>query len=153
MTVAHIGLGANLGDARQTVASAVHSIAALPQTALLRQSSFYRTAPLDAGGPDYINAVVAVETGLAPHALLAALQGIEQAAGRERPDRNAPRTLDLDILLYGELRMDDDGLTIPHLRMGGRAFVVLPLAEIAPGLVSAQQLQAVAGQRIERLAA
>jgi len=151
--LAYVGVGANLGDARQAVEQALQALAALPGCRLRARSSLYRSAPVDAGGPDFVNAVAALETTLAPHALLAALQGIEQAAGRQRPYRNAPRTLDLDILLHGDARIDDAQLTLPHPRMAGRAFVLLPLAEIAPGLVTPQQLQAVAGQRIARDAA
>ena len=147
-----IGLGANLGDARAALRSAVQAMAALPGTRLLRVSSLYRSAPVDAGGPDYLNAVAELDTTLAPLELLHALQRIEQAAGRERPYRNAPRTLDLDLLLYGTLRLDSAELTVPHPRMGERAFVLLPLAELAPQLVDAQQLAAVAGQRMECVA-
>ena len=149
---AWIGLGANLGDARAALRSAVHAMAALPGTRLLRVSSLYRSAPVDAGGPDYLNAVAELDTTLVPLELLHALQRIEQAAGRERPYRNAPRTLDLDLLLYGTLRLDSAELTVPHPRMGERAFVLLPLAELAPPLVDAQQLAAVAGQRMECVA-
>ena len=149
---AWIGLGANLGDARAALRSAVQAMAALPGTRLLRVSSLYRSAPVDAGGPDYLNAVAELDTTLAPLALLHALQSIEQAAGRERPYRNAPRTLDLDLLLHGDERLDSPELTVPHPRMGERAFVLLPLAELAPQLGDAQQLAAVAGQRMECVA-
>lgn len=148
---AFVGLGANLGHRAATIAHAVDAIAALPHTQLVRQSSIYRSAPLDAAGPDYLNAVVELATGLAPEALLARLQAIESAAGRERPYRNAPRTLDLDLLLYGERRVATPTLTVPHPRMGDRAFVLQPLAEIAPELVSAQQLAAVTSQVVVRL--
>jgi 2-amino-4-hydroxy-6-hydroxymethyldihydropteridine diphosphokinase len=148
---AYIALGANLGDARAALRQAMQAIAALPGVALVRSSSLYRTAPVDSSGPDYLNAVVEISTTLAPPDLLAALQAIEQAAGRERPYRNAPRTLDLDILLYDELTLDSPALTIPHPRMDQRAFVLVPLAEIAPQRVSAQQLQAVQDQAITRL--
>jgi 2-amino-4-hydroxy-6-hydroxymethyldihydropteridine diphosphokinase len=148
---AYIALGANLGDARAALRQAMLAIAALPGVALQRSSSLYRTAPVESIGPDYLNAVVEISTTLAPPDLLAALQAIEQAAGRERPYRNAPRTLDLDILLYDELTLDSPALTIPHPRMDQRAFVLVPLAEIAPQRVSAQQLQAVQDQAITRL--
>lgn len=148
---AWIGLGANLGDARAALRAAVRALAALPGTRVLRVSSLYRSAPVDAGGPDYLNAVAELDTPLAPLALLHTLQSIEQAAGRERPYRNAPRTLDLDLLLHGDERLDSPELTVPHPRMGERAFVLLPMAELAPGLVRAEQLAAVAGQRIERV--
>ena len=127
------------------------AIAALPGCALGACSSLYRTAPVDSSGPDYINAVVEVRTSLSAPALLAQLHGLEQQAGRERPYRNAPRTLDLDILLYGDAQVQSAALTIPHPRMGQRAFVLVPLAEIAPDRVSAGQLQAVADQTCRRL--
>ena len=148
---AFVALGANLGDARATVLQAMQAIAALPDTTLLRRSSLYRSAPVDAAGPDFINAVVEIGTRLGPQQLLAELQRIEQAAGRERPYRNAPRTLDLDILLYGERTLDSPTLTIPHPRMFERAFVLVPLAEIAPQRISATQLKAVEDQPIERI--
>jgi 2-amino-4-hydroxy-6-hydroxymethyldihydropteridine diphosphokinase len=149
--IATLGVGANLGDPRAAVRKAIADLAQLPSTVTVAVSSLYGSAPLDADGPDYVNAVVQVRTALSPDALLAALQAIEQQAGRERPYRNAPRTLDLDILLYGEHRVDREDLQIPHPRMWQRAFVVLPLAEIAPDLVSPAQVQAVAGQGIHRL--
>jgi 2-amino-4-hydroxy-6-hydroxymethyldihydropteridine diphosphokinase len=149
--LATLGVGANLGDARAAVLQAIQDIAALPQTEVRASSSLYTSAPLDADGPDYVNAVVQVRTALSPDALLAALQAVEQQAGRLRPYRNAPRTLDLDILLYGELRLTRSDLHIPHPRMWQRAFVVVPLAEIAPHMVSAAQIQALAGQSVRRL--
>ncbi len=149
--LATLGVGANLGDARAAVRKAVQDLAALPQTEWRASSSLYTSAPLDADGPDYVNAVVQVWTALSPDALLAALQAIEQRAGRKRPYRNAPRTLDLDILLYGELQLTRSDLHIPHPRMWQRAFVVVPLAEIAPHMVSAAQMQSLAGQSVRRL--
>lgn len=149
---AYVALGANLGDARAAVAQALHDLGTLPHTQLVRASSLYRSAPVDSSGPDYINAVAEIRTDLSPDELLAQLQRLEQAAGRERPWRNAPRTLDLDLLLYDELRLDSATLTVPHPRMAERAFVLVPLAEIAPDRVTAAQLQAVAGQGISRLA-
>ena len=104
--LAYIGLGANLGDPRAAVTRAILAIAALPGLFLTRQSALYGSAPVDAGGGDYVNAVVEVQTALTPHALLAKLQSIESAAGRERPYRNAPRTLDLDVLLYDQLELN-----------------------------------------------
>ncbi len=147
---AYIALGANLGDAPAAVKAALQALDALPQTRVLARSSLYRTAPVDAQGPDFINAVAAVATRLTAQALLQSLQQLELSAGRERPSRNAPRTLDLDLLLFGAAHIDSPALTVPHPRMAQRAFVLVPLAEIAPGLVSAQQLAAVAGQRITR---
>jgi 2-amino-4-hydroxy-6-hydroxymethyldihydropteridine diphosphokinase len=151
--IAYVGIGANLGDARANVADALARLARLPQTTLLRASSLYRTAPIDSSGDDYINAVACLETMLDAHALLAALLGIEQAHGRERPYRNAPRTLDLDLLRHGDTTMHSAALTLPHPRIGERAFVLLPLAEIAPALVTPEQLARVADQRIEKLRA
>lgn len=148
---AYVGLGANLGDAAATVLEALAALGRLPQTRLLQASRLYRSAPVDAGGPDFINAVAAVETGLAAPDLLAHLQSLELAAGRERPYRNAPRTLDLDLLHYGGARMDSARLVLPHPRWRERAFVLRPLAEIAPSLVTASDLAAVADQRIEPL--
>jgi 2-amino-4-hydroxy-6-hydroxymethyldihydropteridine diphosphokinase len=157
MVRAYIALGANLGDAAAALGLAVKAINGLPRTQVRQKSSLYKTAPLgvDAGsapGDDYLNAVVEVETSLAAPVLLAHLQHIEQQAGRERPYRNAPRTLDLDLLLYGSARIDSERLTVPHPRMMQRAFVLVPLAEIAADRVSAEQLKAVAHQGIERLA-
>jgi len=149
---AYVALGANLGDAPAALRQALNDLGTLPHTRLVRASSLYRSAPVDSSGPDYVNAVAELSTALGPYDLLAGLQGLEQAAGRERPWHNAPRTLDLDILLYGELRQDDPVLTVPHPRMMERAFVLLPLAEIAPGLVSAAQLLRVEQQVISRLA-
>ena len=148
---AYIALGANLGDACATVRQAIVALGACPGIALQKASSLYRTAPMESSGPDYINAVVEVHTQLSAPDLLAQLQALELANGRERPYRNAPRTLDLDILLFGAARLESAALTIPHPRMGGRAFVLVPLAEIAPHRVSAAQLQAVQSQSIERL--
>jgi 2-amino-4-hydroxy-6-hydroxymethyldihydropteridine diphosphokinase len=129
---AYVGLGANLGDAAQALDGALKALAALPQTALTRTSAIYRTAPIDSHGPDYLNAVAALQTGLAPDELLSHLQRIELAGGRERPYRNAPRTLDLDLLLYGQDCIDTPSLSVPHPRMHERAFVLVPLADVAP---------------------
>lgn len=145
---AFIGLGANLGDRGQALAQAVQTIGQLPGTQLVGLSSLYASAPVDASGPDFLNAVAAVQTRLAPLELLHALQAIELVAGRERPYRNAPRTLDLDVLCYGDLQQDTPELILPHPRMAERAFVLLPLAELAPDRVTSAQLAAVAQQRI-----
>jgi 2-amino-4-hydroxy-6-hydroxymethyldihydropteridine diphosphokinase len=131
---AYVGLGANLGDAAASIEAAIAALAALPGTRLAGRSSLYSSAPVDAAGPDFCNAVAALETDLAPHDLLTALQALETAHGRARPYRNAPRTLDLDILLFGDIVDADPRLTLPHPRMAERAFVLVPLAEIAPGL-------------------
>ncbi len=149
---AWIGLGANLGDARAALRGAVRALDGLHGTRVLQVSSLYRSAPVDAGGPDYLNAVVQLRTALPALLLLRRLQELETGAGRERPYRNAPRTLDLDILLHGDERHDTPALCVPHPRMLQRAFVLRPLAELAPGLVTAEQLAAVAQQRIEVVA-
>jgi len=133
--IAFVGIGANLGDARANVLDALRRLALLDGTAVIETSGLYRTAPVDSSGPDYINAVACIDTAFDPHELLAALQDIEQAHGRERPYRNAPRTLDLDLLLYGDQQIATDTLTVPHPRMQERGFVLAPLAEIAPDLV------------------
>jgi 2-amino-4-hydroxy-6-hydroxymethyldihydropteridine diphosphokinase len=158
---AYVALGANLGDARAALLGAMDALTGLPMTQVTRRSSLYQTAPLagagdlpdtnsDTGG-DYINAVVELKTGLTAPVLLLQLQALELAAGRQRPYRNAPRTLDLDLLLYGSGRIDSAQLTVPHPRMTQRAFVLVPLAEVAPNLVPQVQLDAVAGQAIRRL--
>ena len=148
---AYVGLGANLGDARRAVQAALGALAKLSETRLTTVSPLYRSAPVDAHGPDFINAVAALHTRLSAPDLLAALQAIEHAAGRQRPYRNAPRTLDLDLLLYGDAHIQTAQLTVPHPRMAERAFVLKPLADIAPDRVVSQDLARVAGQRIERL--
>jgi len=159
MVCAYVALGANLGDAAATLRRAVDAIDRLPLTRVHQSSSLYKTAPLNtdtsevssAPGDDYLNAVVEIETGLTAPALLDHLQQIEQQAGRERPYRNAPRTLDLDLLLYGGGRIESERLTVPHPRMWQRAFVLVPLTEVAPSLVSDLQLKAIEDQRIEKL--
>lgn len=148
---AHVALGANLGDAAATVRAAMGWLADLPGTTVHAASSLYRTAPWEASGPDFINAVVALDTPLTAPDLMACLHALEARAGRERPYLNAPRTLDLDLLLYGSARMESPRLTVPHPRMWQRAFVLAPLAEIAPGLVDPQALQRVAGQGVVRM--
>ena len=150
-SLAWIALGGNLGDACQSVQQAIAALESLPQTRLEAASSLYRTAPVDATGPDFINAVARLRTTLSPLALLHAVQGLEQQAGRERSYRNAPRTLDLDVLLYSGVSQETAELELPHPRMTQRAFVLVPLAEIDPELVPATLLQAVADQAIERL--
>ena len=132
---AYIGLGANLGDAAATIRAAVKSLAGLPGTTLAAVSSLYASAPVDAQGPEFFNAVVLLHTQLVPLELLAALQHLEAEAGRQRPYRNAPRTLDLDILLYGDLVLHTPCLTLPHPRLHQRRFVLWPLSELAPQLV------------------
>ena len=155
MVTAYIALGANLGDAAGAIAQAVAAIDALPACSVTKTSSLYKTAPLetllghDTGG-DYINAVLEIETQLPAPTLLQNLQQMEHNAGRDRPYPNAPRTLDLDLLLYGGGRIDSAQLTVPHPRMWQRAFVLVPLAEIAPTLVSGDEIKAVGDQQIAR---
>ena len=127
-----VGLGANLGDAQATLKHALVALAALPQTRLVAQSSLYRSAPVQASGPDFINAVVELQTSLQPQSLLQALHAIEAAHGRERPYPNAARTLDLDLLLFGQRVVQEPGLQLPHPRLQERAFVLQPLLELAP---------------------
>lgn len=146
MTRCFIGLGSNLADPQQQLRSALDAIAALPQTALLRCSSFYRSAPIGPGNqPDYINAVAELETQLEPLDLLDELQAIESAHGRERGIRWGARTLDLDILVFGQQHIDEPRLQVPHPRMAERNFVLLPLAELEP------ELQLPSGESIQTL--
>ena len=146
-----IALGANLGDARYTVMQAIKYIDHISGCSVMATSRLYRTAPWQAQGPDFVNAVVRIETHLTAPELLQALQALELAAGRERPYVNAPRTLDLDILLYGAGRIDSPKLTIPHPRMMQRAFVLYPLADVWPDFVQLKDLQRVQDQHISRL--
>lgn len=158
MSTAYIGLGANLGAAQETLVQALNALRRLPGIAQVTASSFYASAPVGAPGPDYVNAVARLRTTLAPHALLDALQAIETAHGRTRPYPNAPRLLDLDLLLYDALHLRDDRLTLPHPRMHQRAFVLLPLLELTPDIRlpqgdAAALLAACADQPIRQLAA
>lgn len=158
MQRAFVGLGANLGDARATLEDAFALLAAMPHTELRARSSWYRSAPVDAQGPDFLNAAAELRTALDPHELLRQLQAIEQRHGRERPYRNAPRTLDLDLLLYDEEIIDTSTLVVPHPRAHERAFVLAPLAEIDAQLLIPGRgrvdalLAAVATQAVQRLA-
>ncbi len=145
---AFIGLGANLGNPRQAVLDAIEAIARIEGVEIVKCSSMYGSAPVDAGGPDFVNAVVHIRTTLTAMQVFEQLQRIEQQAGRQRPFRNAPRTLDLDLLLYGDFETRTTVLTVPHPRMWQRAFVVRPLAELDPDRVSTSQLQAVNAQDI-----
>jgi 2-amino-4-hydroxy-6-hydroxymethyldihydropteridine diphosphokinase len=153
--LAYVGIGANLGDAAATVQEALRQLGQLPGSQLTARSSLYRSAPVDAQGADFMNAVAELMTQLAPLELLHHLQAIEHAHGRERPFRNAPRTLDLDLLLLGDLVMHTAELELPHPRAHLRAFVLVPLAELHPGLQWPGRgpigplLRAVAEQRIE----
>lgn len=136
MARAYIGIGGNLGDAQQQVRAAIAALDTLPDTRCVAASSLYRTAPVGyTDQPDFINAVAELDTTLEPHALLDALQAVENSHGRERSFKDAPRTLDLDVLLYDAQTIDDARLTVPHPRMHERAFVLAPLLEIAPGCV------------------
>jgi 2-amino-4-hydroxy-6-hydroxymethyldihydropteridine diphosphokinase len=147
--LATIGLGANLNDPAAQVEYALAELDRLPGTQLVARSSLYASAPVGyVDQPDFINAVAQVETELAPRALLAALLDIEHRHGRERSFRNAPRTLDLDLLLYGDAHFHEEGLTLPHPRMTERGFVLLPLLEIAPDTVIPGR-----GRAADRLAA
>ena len=129
---AYIGIGANLGDAQAAVVQALQRLADLPESKLSGQSSLFITAPVDAGGDDYVNAVAELHTQLTPHQLLTELQNLEQQFGRVRSYQNAPRTLDCDLLLYDQQVIDTSTLQVPHPRMHLRAFVLVPLLEIAP---------------------
>lgn len=151
-----IGLGANLGDAAQTLRAAIAAIAALPGTHMKAQSALYLSAPVDAEGPEFTNSVIEVETALEPLGLFQALQVIETEQGRQRPYRNAPRTLDLDLLLYGTRSLITPTLTVPHPRLHQRAFTLLPLLELAPSVTHpilgrlALQVPTVANQVIRK---
>ena len=165
MTRTFIGLGANLGadldaqfgELRATLLDALDLLAAAPGTTLVACSPFYQTAPVDAGGPDYVNAVAAFDTTLDAPSLLAVCLAIEQLHGRERPFRHAPRTLDLDLLLSGNTILDTAYLTLPHPRMHERAFVLAPLLDIAPDAVipakgrADKWLKTIGGQRFSKI--
>ena len=155
--IAYIGLGANLGEPRRQLTEAITAMSGLPETRLARHSSFYRTAPVGyEDQPEFLNAVAALDTRLAPGVLLEGLQGIERRQGRERSFPDAPRTIDLDLLLFGEEQVSRPGLTLPHPRMHERAFVLRPLLELdpdisIPGRGKARTfLAACASQKIER---
>ena len=157
--IAFIGLGSNLADPQAQVRHALQALAGLPQTTVLARSALYRSAPVGyLDQPDFVNAVAKLETGLAPRALLDALLELERVCGRTREFRNAPRTLDLDLLLYGALQHHEHGLTVPHPQMHLRAFVLQPLLEIAPDCLipgigpAAEAMRQCAGQRLERIA-
>lgn len=148
---AYVALGANLGDPIQAVRQALQQLEHIAHTRLVSASSLYETAPHEAQGPLYVNAVAHLETRLNAVLLLQALQALEQAAGRVRSVQNAPRTLDLDLLFYGDARIDSGWLTVPHPRWRERAFVLQPLQDVAPEKVGAVLLAGVAGQPIRRL--
>ncbi len=150
--MACVALGANLGDAVATVQQALRDVVGLPETQLVKASSLYRSAPYEAQGPDFINAVALLLTQLSPLVLLHALQALELRSGRERPYKNAPRTLDLDLIFYGDVALSTPELTLPHPRWHERAFVLQPLAEVWPERVSTELLDAVQDQAIHRMA-
>jgi len=157
MARAFIGFGGNIGDTRQLITDAIVCLAQRCEVQILNKSCFYQSAPVEAVGGDYINAVIEIETQLSPYGLLHICQAIEQEFGRERPYANAPRTLDLDILSFEGVSQTDTELTLPHPRINERSFVLLPLLEIAPDffLPNWGELKAylpkVAHQRIEKL--
>jgi 2-amino-4-hydroxy-6-hydroxymethyldihydropteridine diphosphokinase len=158
MARAFVGLGANLGNPAAQLRAALDAIGRVRRTRVVRTSSFYRTAPIGFDAqPDFVNAVAEIDTSLAPVELLRALQGIETEAGRARSFPNAPRTLDLDLLLYGGETIRESGLEVPHPRMHERAFVLVPLVEVAPGIdipgrgAAAVLLARLGDQRVERL--
>ena len=159
MTVAYVGMGANLGEPRAQLLAAWEAMALLPQTRAIARSSLYRSAPIGyEEQPDFLNCVAKLDTDLEPRALLWHLQRIERDLGRARSFRNAPRAIDLDLLLYGSVAIEAPDLVLPHPRMHERAFVLEPLVELDPGVSipgrgsAAQLRQACAGQRIERVA-
>jgi len=158
VTLAYIGIGSNLDQPRSQVERAFEELARLPQTRLLARSSLYRSAPLGYGAqPDFVNAVAALDTALAASELLRELQAIESRHARKRSFANAPRTLDLDLLLFGNASIDEPHLHVPHARMHERAFVLAPLLEIAPQAVipgrgsAAERLAACGGQKVEKM--
>ena len=158
MTLAYVGIGSNLGEPKAQVSRAFDELARLPRTRLAGRSSLYRTAPLGhAPQPDFINAVAELDTELGAEELLRELQAIENRHGRTRSFANAPRTLDLDLLLYGHASLNGPGLVVPHPRMHERAFVLQPLLEIAPGAhipgrgAASACLAACVQQKVERL--
>jgi 2-amino-4-hydroxy-6-hydroxymethyldihydropteridine diphosphokinase len=158
---AFIGIGSNLSgtfiNSQALLNATIDAISALPFTYLIARSSYYRSAPLDAGGADYTNAVLSIQTSLQALDLLDQLQAIEQQFARERPYKNAPRTLDLDLLTWGNLKLNSARLTLPHPRLTERAFVVLPLHELAPqfaieGLGNVQEWRTkTSSQRIQKI--
>lgn len=157
MTLAYIGLGANLGDARQALKDAIVCLAQQVGVTVVARSSLYRTGPVEAVGDDYYNAVVKVETSFTAPQVLRICHHIEDQFGRERPFHNAPRTLDLDLLLFGDEIHDGAQLSVPHPRIAVRAFTLVPLLELDPGLTipgigtAAAMLAGVTDQRIEKV--
>ena len=152
MTIAYVGIGSNLDDPRAHVLQALDDLDRLPYTRVVKKSSLYRSAPVGYDAqPDFVNAVAQLETALPAERLLAELQEIEARHGRRRSFANAPRPLDLDLLLFGTAEIEAPQLKIPHPRMHDRAFVLRPLLEIAPQLGERFDLDACAGQHVERI--
>jgi len=158
VTLAYIGIGSNLDEPRAQVERAFDELSRLPRTRLLARSSLYRSAPVGyAAQPDFVNAVAALDTALAADELLRELQAIESRHARKRSFANAPRTLDLDLLLFGDARIDERDLRVPHPRMHERAFVLAPLLEIAPQAripghgSAAERLAACSSQKVEKM--
>jgi 2-amino-4-hydroxy-6-hydroxymethyldihydropteridine diphosphokinase len=154
---AYIGLGANIGDPAKQIRGALDALGEIPGTRVTRASSLWRSAPIGyAAQPDFVNAVAEIETVQAPRPLLGELLAIERRFGRERSFANAPRTLDLDILLFGNDVVDEDVLKIPHPRMHECAFVLAPLLEVAPEVAipgkgrAAELLAAIGDQKVEK---
>ena len=152
-----IGLGANLGDARAALARTLVRLRKTPGVQVCGCSSLWQSAPVDAEGPDFYNAVVALDSDLDPQAMLALAQSLEAIEGRQRPHRNAPRTLDIDLLLADQLSIESPALTLPHPRLHQRAFVLAPLIELDPGVqipglgAASLWLAGCAGQALERI--
>ena len=157
MARAFIGFGGNIGDTRQLITDAIVCLALRSELQILAKSCFYQSAPVEATGGDYVNAVIEIETQLSPYSLLYVCQAIEQEFGRERPYSNAPRTLDLDILFFEGVIQNETELILPHPRIIERSFVLLPLLEIAPDFFLPDlgelktYLPKVAHQKIEKL--
>ena len=158
MTLAYVGLGANIGEPRAQLLAAWGALGRIPQTQAIARSGLYRSAPMGyADQPDFLNCVAKLDTALEPHDLLSHLQQVERDLGRVRSFRDAPRTIDLDLLLYGRETIETPDLTLPHPRMHERAFVLAPLVELDAGAMipgrgqAAELLRACAGQSIERI--
>jgi 2-amino-4-hydroxy-6-hydroxymethyldihydropteridine diphosphokinase len=157
VSLAYVGVGSNLDGPQRQVAQALGELDGIPGTRVVKRSSLYRSAPVGyAEQPEFVNAVAALDTTLDPEALLGELQAIETRHGRRRSFPNAPRSLDLDLLLYGEAEQRSARLTLPHPRMHERAFVLKPLVELEPGIAipgrgrALDLLAACAGQRVEK---
>lgn len=155
MKEAYLGMGTNIGDREKNLRAAIDALTHLPKTQVEAISSVYETAPVGyLDQADFLNLCVRIQTGLSPHTLLGACLGIEAAMGRERPFKNAPRVLDIDLLLYEGVQLATEELTLPHARMGERAFVLAPLAEIMTGSViaysPAKRLAQITDQQITR---